>query len=374
MKRFKNRRLTCKLILFFLLSVILVLGSVVIGYGFLHRNLAWWVVYPGVAGLLFLFLKVIFVGRSIVRPFQVMAEAIEEIATGNLDFRIPRMTAQDEAGKLAQALTYLKASLKHYHQMLKETSASQEHLESELKVAHDIQMSLLPKVFPPFPQCPEFDLFALMETAKEVGGDFYDFFPVDQRHLFFVMGDVSGKGIPAALFMAVTKTLIKAKATLGGSPREVLAEVNRELFRRNDFSMFATIFCGILNRESGEINYANGGHNPPLLLRRGKEPGFLKKPGEMVLGVFKNIVYSKGSLRLEPGDALFLYTDGLTEAMNSQEELFSEKRLMELLAGADQKSVKETIFFLREEILAFLHPLPLPDDLTMMMLKYNGRS
>ena len=195
------------------------------------------VIVLGIAGLLLLSLAVAFIARSIARPLRQMAQAANTIATGNLDIDLPTVKSEDEVGKLAEAFQYMKESLKEYIRQLTETTASKERIESELNIARQIQMNILPRIFPAFPDRPEFDIYAVIEPAREVGGDFYDFFQIDPTHLCFVMADVSGKGIPASLFMAVTKTLIKAVAGEEIRPEIFLAKVNDELARGNEASM-----------------------------------------------------------------------------------------------------------------------------------------
>src|SRR5215510_2399849 len=203
-----------------------------------------------------------------------------------------------------------------------EAYVEKERMEQALKLAHDIQMSMLPKGFPPFPERREFDIFAAIAPAKEVGGDFYDFFFIDEDHLCFAIGDVSGKGVPASLFMAVTKTVFKATAGNGGNPSEILARVNAEICRDNDSCMFVTFFFGILNVRTGQVDYSNGGHNLPYYLHQnGVSP--LQNFCGRALGLVAQSPYASGRMILSPGEALLLYTDGVTEAMDPRERLYS---------------------------------------------------
>jgi sigma-B regulation protein RsbU (phosphoserine phosphatase) len=245
-------------------------------------------------------------------------------------------------------------------------------MESELKIAHDIQMSILPKTFPPFPTRDEFDLYALITPAREVGGDFYDFFQLSENLLCFVIGDVSGKGVPAALFMAITKTLIKSFAREDVSPDAILAHVNGELAADNDACMFVTLFCGLLDMASGEIRYANAGHNPPVLIKKNGSVDWLPRAGSLVAGAMPGVEFKCEQLRLEPGDSLFLYTDGVTEAMNKVEELFSEEKLIRELAGAADLSIKDAIGKVMNAVHLFSDGAPQSDDITMMMIRYTG--
>jgi sigma-B regulation protein RsbU (phosphoserine phosphatase) len=267
----------------------------------------------------------------------------------------------------------MKESLKDYIQRLTETTASKERIESELMIAHDIQMSILPKTFPPFPDREEFDIYAMIHPAREVGGDFYDFFLIDHDHLCFVIGDVSGKGVPASLFMAVTKTLIKATSSNGIAPGEILTRVNRELSQGNEACMFATIFCGVLNTSTGEIFYANGGHNYPLVLREGSEATWLEGSSGIVVGGVENATYETGQAILQPGDSIFLYTDGVTEAMNEKEEFFSDDRLRTTITLFQGHPPKELISGVAGEIARFSQNMPQADDIAMMMIRFCGK-
>jgi phosphoserine phosphatase RsbU/P len=321
---------------------------------------------------LLLAIAIIYIARSITRPLRAMAHATEGIGSGNLDIDLPPVTSGDEVGKLTEAFGYMKTSLKAYIEELTKTTALKERMEGELKIAHDIQMSILPKMFPPFPDRTEFDIYAMIQPAKEVGGDFYDFFQIDDEHLCFVIADVSGKGIPASLFMAVTKTLIKAKAAVGLTADRIVSRVNEELCVGNDTNMFVTIFCAILDVHTGEIEYTNGGHNPPLVIRKTGEVSVLKSTGGIVVGVIDDAVYTADRLTLYPGDILYLYTDGVNEAMNKNGELFSDKRLEQEIIKLKEKSIKEIIDGIMGEIELFAQDTPQSDDITMMVIQYTG--
>jgi sigma-B regulation protein RsbU (phosphoserine phosphatase) len=252
-----------------------------------------------------------------------------------------------------------------------EAYVEKERMEEALKLAHDIQMSMLPKIFPPFPERREFDIFAAIAPAKEVGGDFYDFFFTDEDHLCFAIGDVSGKGVPASLFMAVTKTLFRAIAGNGGSPGEMLARLNTEICRDNEFCMFVTFFCAILNIRTGQLDYSNGGHNLPYHLHHdGVSP--LENPGGRALGIVEQSHYGSGRLVLAPGDALLLYTDGVTEAMDSRERLYSDQRLAEFLATHRGSSPRQVVGDLVSDVRHFAGAAPQSDDITALALRYLG--
>jgi sigma-B regulation protein RsbU (phosphoserine phosphatase) len=337
------------------------------------NRLYWTMIAIAVIGLALLSMAVIFISGTITRPLRAMAEATGDIARGNLDGALPPVKSRDEVGKMTEGFMAMQKSLKEYIRKLTETTAVKERMESELNIAREIQMSILPKIFPPFPDRPEFDLYAVIEPAREVGGDFYDFFQIDPIHLCLVMADVSGKGVPASLFMAVTKTLIKATAKAGITPAEILTRVNQELAPGNEAAMFVTLFCGILNAETGEICYANAGHNPPLLIDREGKATYLPKTGGLVLGVMEGIRYQDECLRLDAGESLFMYTDGVTEAMNLEQELFSEERLQKELILSARRPVQEIVSNLMQRIKDFSGEALQSDDITMMVLQYRGK-
>ena len=265
---------------------------------------------------------------------------------------------------------FLKWQVKVRTDALKGTIAAKERIESDLRVAHKIQMDLLPGVFPPFPGRTEFDIYAVIEPAREVGGDLFDFFFIDSDHLCFVIGDVSDKGVPAALFMARTKTLIKSIAKgLHGSSK-ILEAVNQELSVNNDSMMFVTVFCGILKVSTGEVGYTSAGHNPPLIIHAEKEACFLAGTGDTVLGIDDTISFHQADMVLAPGDTLFMYTDGVTEAFNDKEEAFSEKRLEQAVANHQRGGAKETVNAVMDAVRAFTGEVPQSDDIAILALKY----
>jgi len=252
----------------------------------------------------------------------------------------------------------------------KETQRTKDLIKSELSVARDIQMSIVPKIFPAFPGRSEFDVFAMLEPAKEVGGDLYDFFLLDDNHLCFTVGDVSGKGVPASLFMAVTKTLLKAKADISLRPDEILYQVNNDLCKDNDSGMFVTDFLGILTISSGEVVFSNGGHNIPFVLRKNGELELLNKIPGIALGVIEDSKYMCSTIQLKYGDSLLVYTDGVTEAMNCKEEFLSEKGLGNILHEFDGGTAKEEVQYVLTKTREFANGAIQSDDITIMALKY----
>ncbi|MDR1136872.1 MAG: SpoIIE family protein phosphatase, partial [Synergistaceae bacterium] len=281
-----------------------------------------------ITGVLLLFvIGYFFIIRLIVlKPIDTLGKAAKTIVSEQMDdlaaFSVDVRTG-DELESLADAFTHMAHELHAYILNLGAVTAEKERIGAELSVAANIQASMLPRVFPPFPGHREIDLYASMRPAKEVGGDFYDFFLVNDRTLAAVIADVSGKGVPAALFMVVAKTLIKSYALSARSPGEVFAAVNNALCENNETSMFVTAFMGFLDLKTGEFVYVNAGHNPPLLSRGGRF-GYMKPESGFVLAAVEDVGYREGSVTLDKGDILFLYTDGVTEAADRREELFGE--------------------------------------------------
>ena len=245
-----------------------------------------------------------------------------------------------------------------------------EKIEQTLKLARNIQMGLLPKQFPPFPDKSQFEIYASIEPAVEVGGDFYDFFLIDDEHLCLVIGDVSGKGIPAALFMAVAKTLIKAYTIGNYSSDEILFKVNNELCEENEQEMFVTIFHGILNIHTGELRYSNGGHNPPYILYSDGTFGGMESTGGMALGVMEDVKYGLKKIRLSKKDTIYLYTDGVNETMDGDGNEFSYDRLENFFTDIKSSSATEMTKMTMETINRFINDAPQSDDITIMALKY----
>lgn len=335
------------------------------------RSLSITVAFIGFAGILLLAMAVALIARSITQPLHVLAEATAAMSTGNFDAEIPPVCADDEVGMLTRAFTSMQGALKVYIKDLTETTAAKERIQSELRVATDIQTSLLPRIFPAFPDREEFDIYAIMDPAKEVGGDFYDFFFIDEHNLCFIIADVADKGVPAALYMMVAKTLLKTEAQRGGEPDSILSAVNNILAVDNDNCMFVTVFCAILNTDSGEVRFANAGHNPPLLMNS-SGISYLKQQTGFVLGPIPDSSFETERLTLQPSDLLLLYTDGVTEAKNPAAELYGEERLLKALQDCDKENLPKMIHCIRTEVREHANGAEQSDDVTMVALQYRG--
>lgn len=279
----------------------------------------------------------------------------------------------DEIGRLASAFAFMDETLRAKIRELIRVTEERMRIEGELAAARDIQEGLLPKTFPPFPDRPEINLHARLVPAKEVGGDLFDFYFAEGRHFYFVVGDVSGKGVPAALFMAITRTLLKTSAEKGLTPAEMLAEVNDMLARDNPNTMFVTLFCGRIDLAAGQLEYCNAGHNPPLLLRRGATaPEALSTVCGPALGVMEDMPYRAMSLDLRAGDELLVYTDGVTEAHNPDKALYGDDRLLRVSAGGMAADPKRFVDRLFDDIDDFVAGADQSDDITVFALHYAG--
>lgn len=330
----------------------------------LYEVMIRFIIFFAVVGMLVIMISFAVAG-TITRPIQKLARNVEKIGQGNLDVRM-EVESGDEVGELAQTFNHMLEDLQLYITNLSEVTAEKERIGAELDVATNIQASMLPCIFPAFPEHKELDIYATMNPAREVGGDFYDFFLVDSTHLAMVMADVSGKGVPAALFMVIAKTLIKNRAQLGEEPKEVLEKVNTQLCETNEADMFVTVWLGIYEIPTGRLSYANAGHECPALMRAGKDYELLRESHDFVVGGMEGMTYTGHEITLQAGDKLFLYTDGVPEATNGAEELFGEERMLEALNRCRELSPKDTLTEVKREIDAFVGEADQFDDLTML--------
>ncbi len=310
--------------------------------------------------------------KSIASPIVLLTKGVQEMARGNLEKKLS-VTTGDEIETLADSFNHLTEELKVYIENLTQATAQKERIEAELSLGTRIQAGMLPNGKRPFPERKDFDLSALMHPAKEVGGDFYDFYFLDEHHLIITIADVSGKGVPAALFMVIAKTLLKDGILFKGKSVDlstIFEKFNNALNKSNEENMFVTVFAGILDLRNGEFSYVNAGHNPPLLKRAGKWR-YMPKAENTIMGMLEGLSFRSEKLRLQPGEGLLLYTDGVTEARNSQKEFFGEKRLLEAAekSGTEAEAGIENIF---AAVKDFAGPAVQSDDITVLEIVYYG--
>lgn len=327
----------------------------------------------GFLGMCALLGVVLLISRGITRPLRQLSVATGTLAKGDLDTPLPVIRGHDEVAGLNASFEQMRQDLRDYVEELRVTTVQRERIESELRVASAIQMSLVPKTFPPFPDRDDMDLFGLLQPAREVAGDFYDFFLVDQDRLFLAIGDVSGKGVPAALFMAVTRSMLRLFFREHPDPAATLERLNTELSEDNDESMFVTLFCAVVDLTTGHVRFANGGHNLPLVLRTGGEVEFVPRTLGVLLGAMAGLSFVEGELTLAPGDRLFMYTDGVTEAQDPAGGFYGEDRLKTELARLGGTNCMGTIGGVSEALFEFAAGAEQYDDITMLEFGYRPR-
>lgn len=333
------------------------------------------VALTGIAGFAILLLITLLIARSITRPIRELDAATDTLAKGDLDAPIPDIPGNDEVAHLSHSFSHMRTELKRSMEELRVTTAAKQKIESELEIARSIQMSLVPRTFPAFPDRPEFDLHAELHPARAIGGDFYDFFMLDRERICLSIGDVSDKGVPAALFMAVVRTFLKAIWRDEESPAVTLRKLNDELALDNDSTMFVTLLCAVVDLRDGTMRYACGGHNLPFIVSPDGGIRQLKRVKGVPVGAMEEMLFEEGDERMAPGEVFFLYTDGVTEAMNPSGELFGDDRLRERLEPcADARGMKDFLKGVRSAVDSFVGGAEQSDDLTMVAFRYNGPS
>lgn len=324
----------------------------------------------GIIGCLALGIIVPGIARSITKPIRQLEKATRTVAAGDLQAVIPVIPGEDEVAHLAASFASMLAELKTYMKTLQETAVTRERIASELRIANSIQMGLIPTRFP---DNQEFELFAILEPAREVGGDFYDFFFLDeeQKTLCLVIGDAADKGIGAAMFMAITRTLLRALAKENQEPAILVSRLNEELASNNETCMFVTLFCAVVHIPTGYCIYANGGHCLPVIIHPDSSLDKLSDAKGAAVGGMEGMQYTEGAYQLRAGDVLFLYTDGVTEAANREKALFGEMRMNQELAQITPGTVSELLQRLRDSVRVFADNAEQSDDITMLAFRYN---
>lgn len=326
-------------------------------------------VYMLFASLLFvgfLLSTLLYIGlkRNIDRPIHKLSDIANRIGSGDLNTEI-KLEKPEEFARLAETFNIMAGDIKNI-------TKERERIESELSLAQNIQSSSLPSEFPPFPDRNEFDIYASMTPAKEVGGDFYDFFFIDENRLMFLIADVSGKGVPAALFMMRVKTLINYVAKSGLSASEMLEEINRQICSNNKQGFFVTMLVGIVDVKTGKLTFVNCGHNLPIV-KQGNEYKYLNLNSNIVLGAFDSAKFEIDEIQMGKDDEIIMYTDGITEAANDKDELYGEARLLESINKTNSKALKSKVQEIRDDVKRFTQNYPQSDDMTMLIFKYNDK-
>lgn len=324
-----------------------------------------------IIGLLTAFLLTTRTIRSTVRPLKQLAQSAEEVAKGNFDTPLPEIRDHDEIRQLRDSFQNMQESLTDYIQQLTEAATRQAAIDRELDIARGIQMSMLPKVFPPYPERKDIDIFGLLTPAKTVGGDLYDF-AIQNNKLYFCIGDVSGKGIPAAILMAVTSYQLRTLSADEDNPARILGALNESLSSRNESLMFVTLFFGVLDLSTGELQYCNAGHDAPILREADGRVRYMDVESNVAVGVMPDWSFQLQKTRIAPGTTLFLFTDGLTEAENSVQELFGMDRTFQAAQEADASSPSAFLSHVSEAVKTYVAGADQSDDLTMLAIQYRG--
>lgn len=312
--------------------------------------------------------------NRIVKPIQLLTSKVKTMQGDELDFTWDLNTG-DETQTLTEAFQSLTGRMKQYIHEKEVITAEKERISTEMSVASKIQTSMLPSTFPPFPDCTEFDIYALMDPAREVGGDFYDFFLVDDDHLCLVIADVSGKGVPAALFMMASKIILQNCSQLMMSPAEILTRTNETICQNNSEEMFLTVWVGILELSTGRLKAANAGHEYPFIKKPDGMFEMLRDKHGFIIGGMEGLTYKEYELTLEPGSKIFVYTDGVPEALskNGGEDMFGLNRIGSALNENPDATPKQLILNVREKLETFAKDAEQFDDITMLCVEYNGQ-
>lgn len=307
--------------------------------------------------------------RKVVAPVEDFSGVAKKIAEGDFNAQLPQIYSKDELKELHDSFAYLKNSLVSYIDELKSTTANKERIESELRIAQGIQMGMLPKSFPAFPEREDIALAAKIVPAKEVGGDLYDFF-IDNEKLYFIVGDVSGKGIPASLVMAVTCRLFRSVASYLNKPEDIINSLNNSLSDGNESNMFCTAFLGILDLKTGHLSYCNAGHNAPLFIETNGNVSAMDVKPNLPLGLFSGFPYEGQETTIEKNTMLYLFTDGVNEAENNEMEQYSDERLVAFLKSKSDSEPKDLIEATLIEVQRHAAGANQSDDITVMCIKY----
>ncbi len=316
----------------------------------------------------------VFVSTRIVKPLVAITKRVQSLGGNDLQFKMDdSFRTRDEIQVLAESFAMLSGKTLEYIDQVEKVTAEKERIGAELSLATRIQADMLPNIYPAFPERDEFDIYATMDPAKEVGGDFYDFFLVDDDHLCIFIADVSGKGVPAALFMMASMIILANNAQMGKSPAQILHDTNLAICANNREEMFVTVWLGILEISTGKLTAANAGHEYPVVKRPDGSFEIFKDKHGFVIGGMNGAKYKEYEIEMQPGSKVFLYTDGVPEATNADKELFGMDRLLDALNAAPDEAPKETLDNVRKAVDGFVREAEQFDDLTMMCLEYKGK-
>jgi sigma-B regulation protein RsbU (phosphoserine phosphatase) len=335
----------------------------------LQQKHLWLVIFSMSKDMLLMCVVIALISQLTTRPLRALNTSTEEMAKGNLDTTLPPVTSNDEVGRLTQSFRRMRDSLQLYIHDLQETTAAKQKLESELSIAAEIQRTMLPRTSTVNSVNSPYDISAVLKPARIVGGDLYDFFLLGSDRLCLIIGDVADKGFPSALQMARTITLIRTLSKAFSTPTEILRTVNIELCQENEDCLFVTVFCGVLELQSGRFTYASGGHDAPILVRD-RHVQYLDLETMPPLGLYEDSEFTQHEFMLLPNDLILFYTDGITEALNSEGELFSDTRLLEMITSYPPTNPTKAVRTIQHFCQQFVGNAPQSDDITLLAMQY----
>lgn len=327
--------------------------------------------------IILLLIAILLLYKTMIRPIKLVADEAAYFVENNnaLSQKLSAINTKDEIQTLSENLLKMEKDINDYIENLKVVTAEKERIGAELSVATSIQADMLPSIFPAFPERKEFGIYATMNPAKEVGGDFYDFFLADDDHIALVIADVSGKGVPAALFMVIAKTLIKNRTLMGGTPSDILAYVNNQLCEGNEAELFVTVWMAIVEISTGKGVSVNAGHEHPVIKRTGDGSDtfeYVKYKHSPAVAVMEGMKFRQREFEMKPGDLLFVYTDGVLEATNENEEQYGENRLLAVLDENRNEELDSILHCVKADVDKFVGSAPQFDDITMLGFEYYG--
>lgn len=324
-----------------------------------------------IIGAVLLFVSTFNVIKKLTQPLENFTDSVRQISTGDFKFKLPVIKSHDEMRTLYDSFAHMQVSLEKYMGELKETTQKKERIESELNIARKIQMGMLPVLSEEIINGKGISLYAVLQPAKEVGGDLYNYY-IDNNKLYFIIGDVSGKGVPASLLMAITSSLFRMLVPRGHSPREIMGDLNRMACESNSSNIFTTLIVGVLDTGNGELTLCNAGHNKPLLLGSSENISVISVEQNIPIGIFEDYEYKEETMHIDRETTIFLYTDGVTEAENEDKLLYGEKRLIEILEKNINRSPQDLINIVLSSLAGYKNGSEANDDLTMLVINYKN--
>lgn len=326
-----------------------------------------------VALLLFVYSICFVAVRRITKPLTIFASSAREVAQGNFNTPLPRIRSKDELGELYESFLFMQQQLTEYVEQLRQTTTANEKIESELRIAHDIQLGMVPKQFVPTPGSECIDIYAVLRPARQVGGDLYDYLMLNEDEFGFAIGDVSGKGVPASLFMATTISQMRSLALRDTSLNYIVNLMNQSLIRTGNSSMFITFFAGVLNLNTHRLRFCNAGHPYPIVIAPDGTVSFFKTTDNLPLGITSDYDYEEQECYFAPGSQLLLYSDGVSEAQNEQSKFYKVDRLFQLITNYPKLTPQEMVKKVIEDVNHFVGEAEQSDDLTVMSFRFNAR-